>query len=219
MKLFSLLILLAGFTANAAVLPQPQDIKLPTQKMIEDQVFTNPLAASSTVLSAGAAGNTSAAAATLSSFSAQPDMARNITITPVGNTAHQNACVITVNGLNYLGHAISESISLSSTQATIATGSKAFASVTSVVFPAACEASTYDVTYNIGVGSKLGVKRCLDAAGNILFSTLNGAKEATAPTMAANVASVELNTSTFNGTLDGSNDFELFFMQNFRCTR
>lgn len=194
-----------------------QDAKLPTQQMVEKQSFSNVIAAGTADILSANAGNTGAGAVTVSTFVAQPDVARNLVITPGGTTNDVAACSVTVLGTNYNSQAISESFDFTANQSSATTGSKAFLTVTSVVFPAGCEDSPYGATWSIGYGEKLGVKKCMEYAGNILFSTLNGSKEGTAPTMTVDADELEKNTADFNGTMNGSNDFELFFFQNYGC--
>lgn len=224
MKFLSVLSLLAlmltASIANAAIRPYYQDIKLPTQKMVEYQSFPDLAAAASTTVLSNGNGATSAAAATTTSFSANPDVPRNLTITASGpNYNRLLGGTIVVSGTDYLNNSISESFVIAAGNSSAVVGNKAFKTVTSVAFPATIEASPYDIKWYIGQGEKIGLKRCMDKAGHILHSTLNGAKEATAPTMAADASTVSLNTADFNGTMNGTNDFELFFMQNFRCLR
>lgn len=218
MKNLILLLVLFVFSnaleaANIARLNQ--DAKLPTQQMVEKQSFANVIAAGTANVLSANAGNTGAGAVTVTSFVAQPDVARNLVVTPGGTTNDVAACSVTVLGTNNIGQSISEAFAFSANASTATTGSKAFLTVTGVVFPAGCEDSPYGATWSIGYGEKLGVKRCMDSAGHILFSTLNGSKEGTAPTMAVDSDELEKNTADFNGTMNGSNDFELFFFQNF----
>lgn len=218
MKLFLVAALaLISLDSFAAVRPFYQDVKLPTQKMIEHQAITNPAAAGTVDVLSAHAGATSAAIATVTTFVAQPDVARNLVITPTGTTGDVEACTVVVNGRDYLNNVIAENFAFLANASTATTGNKAFKSVSSVVFPANCESGGFAATWGVGYGEKLGVKRCMDKAGHILFSTLNGSKEGTAPTMAADASVVSLNTADFVGTMNGSNDFELLFLQNFRC--
>lgn len=212
-------LLVLASTAHAAVQPYYQDIKLPTQQMIEKQSWTNPLATTTTTLLNVANGTLGVGASTVSSFAGQPDFARNLVLTPVGTTSNQNLCTVVINGLNYNGHAMSENFAVPAGMSTAVTGAKAFASVSSVVFPAGCVATPFGTRYDLGLGSKLGVKRCEDATADMLHGAANGIKEATAPTMAADSSVLESNTATFNTSLNGTNDFDLFFIQNFRCVR
>lgn len=213
----ALLATLAPSQSHAFIKRMSTDTKLPTQQMIEKQTFTNPAAAGTTQVLSAHAGATSAAVATVTSFVAQPDVPRNLVITPGGTTDDIESCVIVVAGTNYNGTAITENFTFAANDTGAQTGSKAFKTVTSVTFPANCESGGFAATWSVGYGEKLGMKYCMASAGHILFSTLNGAKEATAPTMAASATAIESNTADFNGTMNGSNDFELFFIQNFRC--
>lgn len=196
---------------------QFQDMKFPTQKAIESQSFNNILAASTTYVLLSSAGPTSAATTVVSTFNAQPDVARNLVVTPGATTGDVEACVVTVSGLNYGSSAMSETFTFLANASTAQVGNKAFKTVSSVSFPANCESGGFAATWNIGLGEKIGLKRCMDNAGDILFSLLNGAKEATAPTMAVSATAMESNTADFNGTMNGANDFVLYFFQNYGC--
>jgi len=194
-----------------------RDIKLPSQKMVESQTWTTVAANATDNVLLDATGNTSAAAKTTSSgFLVQPDYPRNFIITPGGTTASLNTpCTVVVNGTNKYGTAIYENFVFSTTSAV--TGAKAFKTITSIVWPALCENSPYDVTWSVGFGKKLGIKKCMANAGDFLFSLLAGSKEANAPTIAVNATAIESNTVSFDGTYNGSNTFALYFFQNFRC--
>lgn len=195
---------------------QFRDMKLVTQQLVEKQSFTNPEAAGTADVLSAHAGNTAADAVTVTTFVAQPDLSRNLSITPAGTTADVASCTVVVNGTDFHGQTISEDFVFAENASTATTGSKAFKTVSSIVFPANCEDSPYGATWSAGYGEKLGLKRCLDAAGHIVMSTIDGAKESTEPTMAADASNIEGNTADFNGTMDGTSDFELFFYQNFQ---
>jgi len=219
MRILLALISLITIPAFAVTVPTYRDLKPSTQKMVEYQAFANLAASNSTTVEFNNAGPTAATAYVLSSFDAQPDVPRVITITPGGSTGSVAACDLVVSGTDVLNNAIEETLSFANNQTSVETSLKAFKTVTSVSFPANCEDSGFAANWNIGVGESIGVKRCMDYAGHVFFSTLNGAKEGTAPTMTADASVVSLNTADFNGTMNGSNDFELLFFQNFRCVR
>jgi hypothetical protein len=193
-----------------------QDIKFPTQQMVEKQTFTNPAVADTVAVGSALAGPTSAAQTTATTGLTSPDVPRNVVITVGGVGADQEACTMRVVGTNYFGNSMTEEFYIPAHKSGSVTGVLAFKTVTSVVWDANCEDGAFGATWYIGIGEKLGLKRCVDSAGHFLFSTLNGAKEATAPTLAVGT-SVQGNTSDFNGTMNGANDFELFFFQNFTC--
>lgn len=216
-KFIMIFALLFGFQAEAAVHVEYQDLKLPSQQMIEKQDFGTPVVASTNNVKSAFAGNTSSAAVTLTTFAAQPDVPRNLVITPGTSTVDVGTCTVTVNGTNIKGTGISEDFAFTNNQSSATTGSKAFKTVTSVVFPLNCEDGSFAATWSIGVGEKIGLKRCMTSTGDWFHSTLNGTKEATAATIAVSATAVESNTADFNGTMDGSADFIGYFMQNYRC--
>ena len=216
----TLLVLFAFiFTVNAqaAVKRYFQDAKFPNQVMIQKQSFGAPVAASIGRVASNVAGNTSASPATLSSFLLQPDVPRNITITPGGVTGDVESCVIVVSGTNYYGEAITEDFAFSADASSATVGNKAFKMVGSVGFPANCESGGFGATWSIGVGEKIGLSKCMSAAGDWLSSSVAGAYESTRATMAVDATHVESNTADFNGTMNGSDSFTGYYFQNFRC--
>lgn len=214
--IFGLIAMLTATTANAAIRPYYQDIKLPTQKVVERQQLTNILQAGSTTALSAYAGNTSTAAVTVTSFTNQPDVPRNVVITPGGTTNDVAACTIVVNGTNYLNEAISEDFAFSANASSATTGNKAFKTITSVVFPANCEDSPFGATWTVAYGTKIGFKRCMDASGHVIQALEDGVL-ATRPTLVADADEVEKNTAVFSTAPDGVHDYELLFLQNYRC--
>lgn len=217
MKKFSFFLALLSAQAQAAITPLFTDIKPGTQQMVEMQAVGAPIAASSSLVLSAATGPTSAAAAVISAFTNQPDVPRNLTITPTGTTAHVLPCVVTVAGTNFHYRPISENFTFASAQSTASTGMHAFRAITSISWAAACEASPYDVTWNVGVGSAIGLKNCLASTGDFLQSSKNGTHESTLATVTQDASRVSLNTATFNSSLDGASPFTAYFFQNFRC--
>jgi len=217
---FLIILMVSFFSVFASAAPVKrlaQDVKLPTQGVIEQQDFTNLLAASATRVLSGSAGATSAAIATITTFAAQPDSPRNITVIPTGTTGDVEACVVVVNGTNIFDAAISENFTFLADASTAQTGNKAFKTVTSVVFPANCESGGFAATWNVGIGEKIGLKRCMAETGAFIQSSLNGVYEATRATLAFSATAVEGNTADFSGTMNGTNDFKGYFVQNFGC--
>lgn len=212
-----MILFLVALTTHAYVVPTYRDLKPATQVMLEKQDFGSPIATIATRVLNGVAGPTSAAALDVTSFAAQPDVPRNLTITPGGTTGDVEACIITVTGTNYFGKAISETFTFIADQSTAVVGNKAFKTVTKVAFPASCESGTFAATWSVGVGEKIGLKRCMADAGGWFHSVAAGVKETTAATIAASASAVESNTADFNGTMNGSNAFVGYFVQNFAC--
>ena len=195
-----------------------RDQKLPTQKSIEYQLISNPAVAAADDVLSDDAGATSAAIATQSTFDAAIDVPRNVSITPTGTTTDVESCVVVVDGTDFHGQTITENFTFAANASTATVGNKAFKTVTLVTWPANCESGTFAATWDVGYGEKLGLKRCMAQAGHLIFSTVSGAYEATRATVAIDAANIEGNTADFNGTMDGSADFEVFFIQNFAQT-
>lgn len=210
-------LLFSTFAQAQSVRRLMQDVKLPTQGVVEQQAFTNLLAASTTRVLSGNAGATSAAAATVTTFAAQPDSPRNLVVTPGGTTTDIEACVITISGTNIFDKAISETFTFTANQNTAVTGAKAFKTVSSVAFPANCESGGFAATWSVGIGEKIGLKRCMAEAGAWVQSSIDGAYESTRATVVADADEVEKNTADFNGTMNGSSDFKAYFIQNYGC--
>jgi hypothetical protein len=224
MRSLSTALALVGALALALAAPSfggvkrfPYDLKLATQAMLEHQLISNPAAGDTNGVLLNNAGPTSAAAASVTSFAAQPDVPRNVLITPTGVTADVESCTITVTGTNIFGASITETFAFSANASSATTGAKAFKTITSVAWPADCESGGFGAIWSIGYGEKLGLHRCLDAAGNWAWSTVSGVYESTRATVAADADEVEKNTADFNGTMDGSADFDGYFVQNYRC--
>lgn len=201
-------------TANAAGPWQrmPSNIKLPSQQVIEAQLWVNPAAASSTYYKSGGA-LTNGSATTFTGLTA-PDYARNVVLTPGGTTANIGAGTAVVTGTAINGKVISENFTISAAQSSASTGSKAFATITSVQFPAATGSGA---TLSIGTGTKLGLKRCVADAGNYGWSSFGGAYDSTRGTLAADAANMEGNTFISNSSLDGAHNVQLFYVQNYAC--
>lgn len=213
----ALIFILTLSNSHAYVKMYNADIRLATQVVLEKQLILNPVAANTNGVISAHAGATSAAAVTLSSGLTNPSVPRNLVITPGGTTADVAACVIVVNGKDIHNDSISESLTFANDASTAQTGTRAFKSISSVVFPASCEDGGFAATWSIGFGEKLGLNKCLDNAGDFAWSTVSGAYESTRATVTANASSVSLNTADFNGTMNGSADFNAYYVQNFRC--
>lgn len=186
-----------------------RDIKLPSQNVIETLTLTTPIAATTTSI-VNAQTNLASGTPVVTTFLTQPDVCRNVVITPGGSSA---AGSVVVTGKNALGATITESESISANQVSATTGSKAFCSLSSVTL---IDGGT-SATYSVGVGTKLGLNHCMDSAGYYIQGSLNGAFEATRATIAANATNVDQNTASLNGTLDGTKNVILYYIQNFRC--
>lgn len=216
----AVLALFAAFaTGNADAAYQRifQNIKLPSQAVLEHQTFTTPIVAAANTILTTNAGPTSAAVATVTSFTAQPDVPRALSVTPTGTTADVESCVVTISGTNIYGRAITDTFTFSADASTVQNGTKAFKTVTSASWAANCESGGFAATWTIGVRDLLGMDHCVDNAGAYAWSVFNGAFETTRGSMTADADEVEKNLFDPNGTLDGAKNVELYYVQNFRC--
>lgn len=193
-----------------------QDIKLPSQRVLERLEVVNPLAAGTTNVLSANAGATSAAAASVTTFVAQPDVPRNLVITPGGTTGDVESCNVTVTGTNYFGRTITEVFAFAADASSATTGAKAFRTITSIAWAASCESGGFAATWSVGFGEKIGLHRCM-AGNHYVFSSVGGTYETTRATIGFDADEVEKNTADFNGTMNGTNDFEIFFVQNYGC--
>lgn len=192
-----------------------QDVKLPTQKVLEDQTMTTPIVAAGHTNYISTTTTTSASVTTtVTTFAHQPDVCRALVITPGSTTADVPTGNVVVTGKNIFGKTITENFAFAANASSATTGSAAFCSVSSIVYPIQ---DGPGATYTVGVADKLGLKRCMSQAGNGVFATFGGAFETTRGTWAADATHVEKNTYTPNGTLDGSTDVEVFFIQDYQC--
>lgn len=124
-----------------------------------------------------------------------PAVPRNILIK--GNAAGI-AGDVTINGTNYDGEVISETIALNGS--TAVEGAKAFKTVTKIDLPAETHAGTD--TVSIGWGDKIGLPFKL-SLNTVQAAYLNNTKEGTAPIVAVSATAIESNTIDLNSALNG----------------
>lgn len=156
--------------------------------------FAPALGANAAILADNALAN--AATTFVTTFVAQPDVPRNLTVK--GNDANVTGNVV-IAGLDASGVAITETIALNA--ANVVVGNKAFASVTSITLPAYAVANTERV--RVGTGAKLGLPVRL-SRNSVIAAFLANVREATAPTVAVSAAALSSNTVTLNSALAGT---------------
>ncbi len=193
-----------------------RDLKLATQQLMEKLSLSAPNVNDSNAVLLDNQGDDDGTGATVSSFLAQPDFSRNVSVIPVGSTGDVAAGIVVVTGTDEHGSTISESFTFLANATTAVEGSKAFKTITSIAFPA--EDAPYDALWAVGYGEKLGLHRCMAQAGHIIQATLGGAKEGTDPTMTADASTISNNTADLSSLLDGTSDVEVYYIQNFRCS-
>lgn len=179
---------------------QGESLNQPGHSFIARKELTGAQAAAASATAIHAALADNASLQTVSTGITQPSCPRNVTATPSGTTANVTAVSMVVRGKDVLGNAISEVLpAFTAGAATAVVGSKAFASITDYDQPACGSA----VSISLGSGSKLGLDHTLES-NTVLQASLNGVKEATAPTVATSATNVSSNTVTLNSALNGT---------------
>lgn len=145
---------------------------------------------------------------TVTSFLAQPDFARKITITPGGTTNDVPAGDVTITGTNIRGEVISEALTFAANATGAQTSLKAFKTITSIVFPIQDGAAA---TYDVGVNDALGLDRCMSEAA-VVDAYIDGTRETTAATVTYHATDVSKNTVDPNTALDASKDLVVAFI-------
>lgn len=173
---------------------------------LRQQLMVDVATASATALKSAQA-TSSSVTTTVTSFSAQPDVPRNLVITSGGTTADVPAGSVVVTGTDYRGAVITENFTFTADQAGAITGNKAFKTVTSVVFPIQDGAAA---TYNIGTGVKLGLMNKMSVA-SVIDAFIDGVRETTAATVAFSATSLADNTVTTSTAPNGTRDIAVLF--------
>lgn len=106
---------------------------------------------------------------------------------------------VVIEGTNYKGESITETIALN--EANAVDGTKAFKTVTKITLPAKTNVS--GDTVSIGFCDKLGLPYLL-SENTVLRAYLSNALEATAPTVTVSATAIESNTVLLNSALNGT---------------
>jgi hypothetical protein len=146
-------------------------------------------------------GGQTAANDVLTTAITNPGTPRNITATVGGTAGDIKAVQVIVAGTNYNGEIITETLPVFTVDtAGTVSGSKAFATITSITIPAH---DGTGATTSIGFGEALGLPYKL-AHNTVLEAYLANVKEATAPTVAISATALESNTIDLYSALNGS---------------
>lgn len=168
-------------------------------------------AASATAVMAATAGATTVT--TVTAGLTDPDVPRNLTITPGGTTSQILDSLVTVNGMNVEGKAISEQFRFAAASSSVVTGNKAFLHITSVVIG---QQGGSGATFSVGTGNKLGMNHRLfnqNTTVKVYTSTVvRGALTLQGvPTVVSNEQNLENNTVTPLTVPNGSLIFHIFY--------
>jgi hypothetical protein len=135
-------------------------------------------------------------------IAAQPDVARNATVTATAGDTGDTMGTVTVVGKDSAGKDISEVIT--PVAGSTVAGAKAFASISSVTGAGwaidAVEGTNDTIT--VGVGNLLGLPVALDATAYVAFGVLGAAVFAAVATADGTVAgtTIDMSSGTYNGS-------------------
>lgn len=153
--------------------------------------FTAPAAASNTAVHAAVTDD--GTEQTITSGITNPDVARNVTATAGGTAADIKAIQVVVEGTDTFGEAISETLpAFTVDTAGSVTGSKAFATITSITIPAH---DGTGATTSIGVGKALGLPAAL-SRNTVVAVFRDNSKDTGSFTVAVDADEVASNTVT-----------------------
>lgn len=136
---------------------------------------------------------------TVTSFLAQPDVPRSISITPGGTTTDVPAGDVTITGTDIGDNVITDTITFAANASTAGHTAKAFKTVTSIVFPIQDGAAA---TYDVGVSDKIGLPDKL-SVNSVVAAYIDGVREATAPSVTVSATVLALNTIDLSTAYSG----------------
>lgn len=137
---------------------------------------------------------------TVTSFLAQPDVPRSISVTPGGTTADVPAGDVTITGTDRAGATITDTITFAANASTAGHTAKAFASITEIEFPVQDGGAA---TYDVGVSDKLGLPDKL-ARNSVSAAYLANVREGTAPAVTVSATVLSLNTVDLSSAMNGT---------------
>jgi hypothetical protein len=175
--------------------------------------FTNLAAAGAALISIAAASQVAAGrSATLLALAANISPPRNITVTTAGGTPADAPATATVTGTDINGDPLTEDLTIPQT-ATIAAGTKTFATVTSIVETAG-QGTAATMSYGIGVVVGLGKKVVLRAGLPAVVKEIAAGSLAPTPgTFTAPTVAVPNGGYAPNTAANGTNDYALYYEQ------
>ena len=130
----------------------------------------------------------------------QPDVPRGLYITVAGVAADTTAGNIAVDGTDIKGDALSENFLTTLNTNTVIQGLHAFKTIRRIAVPAQDGAG---VTVKVGVNEILGLN-CKLPIDTVLYASLGGVKEGTAPTVTVSATDISLNTIDLNSALNST---------------
>ena len=177
--------------------------------------FTNPVAPDTVGLKAATATVTSAVTLTAADLLAGGKTAlaaypRNVTFTTDGNTPTDAPASAVVTGTDIDGNVLTETINLAQAAATTSEGSKAFKTLTSIVFAVG---DGTDATVAVGFGKKFGLSRALKSrAGRAaVLREVAAGTAVTTGVFSDAASSAPYGTYAPSADPDGSKDYAVYY--------
>lgn len=187
--------LLSEFAANSSV-------------AVEE--FTNPIGSGAALISVAAASQLAAGrSATLLALAANISPPRQISVTTAGGTAADAPATAVVTGKDIFGVAMTETLTIPQT-ATIATGAKCFASVSSIVEAAG---DGVGATMSYGIGAPIGLGRAIKLRAGISSLIKEHANAAVVANGVIAAASAALPNGSYapNTAADGTKSYAIWY--------
>ena len=137
---------------------------------------------------------------TVTTFLAQPDVPRTISVLPLGTTASVPAGDVDIVGTDIADEVIADVVTFEANAATGLSTTKAFKTITSVVFPIQDGAGA---TYDVGVSD--GIQLPDKLSQNTVFAAyLANVRETTAPAVTYSATVLSQNTINLNSAHNGA---------------
>jgi hypothetical protein len=133
---------------------------------------------------------------------AQPDVARNVTLTRTAVDAADTPGTIVVVGTDIAGNAITETLTPGATGVQVV-GTRAFKTITSITGVGWVIGGGAD-TIVIGMGDRIGLPDMLTDTTQVLAASLNNVREATFPAVTVSATDLSLNTVDLDSAMAGT---------------
>jgi len=170
-----------------------------------------PSAATDAAVRAAITGSSSVVTTVITAIT-NPDVPRNLSVTPAGTTADVAAGDVTITGTNVEGKVISEAFTFLANASTAVVGDKAFKTVTSISIPIQDGAAA---TFAVNTGAKLGIgmRNIASMPIQVLTRSADGVEALEAAAASAfSTTVVENNTVTTTTAMDGAVGFRVYVL-------
>lgn len=148
-----------------------------------------------------------AADLTHTTFLAQPDFARTLSLIAATNTGDVPTGDVVITGTDIDGNVITDTLTFAANQATAENTVKAFLTVTSIVFPTP-DGDT--ATWDLGTLDALGLSERIEE-DSVFHTIFNGTVESTRPTVVSHATDKTRCTVDLNTALDASGNVVVYY--------